>query len=384
MLISIVGIIFSNLELPSADAAKKSFKSKSKKSKSDFKKSKSKKSKSDFKKSKSKASKSDFKKSKSKASKSDFKKSKSKASKSDFKKYDKKIKKEKKFKPSSISQGSTLPSFKPINIKDLDKDKLKDLDKDKLKDLDKDKLKDLDKDKLDKLPGISQLPYFPECGQQGTCIDIGGGIDIDDGIDIDGDVDIDWDNGWHDIDWDDIDVDIDDDIDVDIDDDDIDITVRDDDDDEDDDEDITYIYNYGYPESSYSEPYAYEDGIFPIQEEISPQQSYVESEVQRIVNEGSFKLHLVESGKPFTPSNNSGYVLLGANQGTNNELEISNGLNGQLIILTGADDLRPIKVSSIGNIKLDLNEAILGKNDALILAYLDQSTSWIQIASKFV
>jgi len=350
LLISIVGIIFSNLELPSADAAKKSFKSKSKKSKSDFKKSKSKK------------------------------------SKSDFKKYDKKIKKEKKFKPSSISQGSTLPSFKPINIKDLDKDKLKDLDKDKLKDLDKDKLKDLDKDKLDKLPGISQLPYFPECGQQGTCIDIGGGIDIDDGIDIDGDVDIDWDNGWHDIDWDDIDVDIDDDIDVDIDDDDIDITVRDDhdDNDDDDDEDITYIYNYGYPESSHSEPYAYEDGIFPIQEEINAQQSYVESEVQRIVNEGSFKLHLVESGKPFTPSNNSGYVLLGANQGTNNELEISNGLKGQLIILTGADDSRPIKVSSIGNIKLDLNEAILGKNDALILAYLDQSTSWIQIASKFV
>ena len=334
MLISIVGIIFSNLELSSADAAKKSFKSKSKKSKSDF------------------------------------KKSKSKASKSDFKKYDKKIKKEKKFKPSSISQGSTLPSFKPINIKDLDKDKLTDLDKDKLT--------DLDKDKLDKLPGISQLPYFPECGQQGTCIDIGGGIDIDDGIDIDGDVDIDWDNGWHDIDWDDIDVDIDDD--------DIDITVRDDhdDNDDDDDEDITYIYNYGYPESSYSEPYAYEDGIFPIQEEINAQQSYVESEVQRIVNEGSFKLHLVESGKPFTPSNNSGYVLLGANQGTNNELEISNGLNGQLIILTGADDSRPIKVSSIGNIKLDLNEAILGKNDALILAYLDQSTSWIQIASKFV
>jgi len=368
LLISIVGIIFSNLELPSVDAAKKSFKSKSKASKSDFKKSKS------------KASKSDFKKSKSKASKSDFKKSKSKASKSDFKKYDKKIKKEKKFKPSSISQGSTLPSFKPINIKDLDKDKFKDLDKDKFK--------DLDKDKLDKLPGISQLPYFPECGQQGTCIDIGGGIDIDDGIDIDGDVDIDWDNGWHDIDWDDIDVDIDDDIDVDIDDDDIDITVRDDDDDDDDDndddEDITYIYNYGYPESSYTEPYAYEDGIFPVQAETSPQQSYVESEVQRIINEGSFKLHLVESGKPFTPSNNSGYVLLGANQGTNNELEISNGLNGQLIILTGADDSRPIKVSSIGNIKLDLNEAILGKNDALILAYLDQSTSWIQIASKFV
>ncbi|MGE5782734.1 MAG: hypothetical protein ACM31J_07735 [Nitrososphaerales archaeon] len=332
LLISILGIIFSNLEIPSTDAAKKSFKSKSKKSKSDFKKP-------------------------------------SKKSKSDFKKYDKKIK-DKKFKPSSFSQGSSLPSFKPVNIKDLDKDKLK----------------DLDKDKLDKFPGISQLPYFPECGKQGNCIDIGDGINIDDGIDIDGDVDIDWDNDW-DIDWDDIDVDIDDDIDVDIDDDDIDIVVRDDDDydnDDDDDEDITYVYNYGYPESGYQESYGYEYGIFPVQEDTSPQQYYIESEVQRIVNEGSFKLHLVDSGKPFTPENNSGYILLGANQGTNNELEISNGSNGQLVILTGADDSRPVKVSSIGNIKLDLNEAILGKNDALILAYLDQSTSWVQIASKFV
>ena len=340
MLISILGIIFSNLDIPLVDAGKKSFKSKSKKSKSDFKKP-------------------------------------SKKSKSDFKQYDKKIK-QKKFKPSSISQGSSLPSFKPANINSLDKDKLR----------------NLDKDKLDKFPGISQLPNFPECGKQGNCIDIGGGVDIDDGIDIDGDVNVDWDNDW-DINWDDVDVDIDDDIDVDIDDDDIDITVEDDDDDDDhdhdDDEEITYIYNYGYPESSYQESYAYEDGMFPIQEETTPQQSYttpqqsyVTSEVQRIVNEGSFKLHLVESGISFTPVNNSGYVLLGANQGKNNELEISNGSNGQLIILTGADDSRPIKISSIGNIKLDLNEAILGKNDALILTYLDQSTSWVQIASKFV
>ena len=58
---------------------------------------------------------------------SDFKKSKSKISKSDFKKYDNKIKKDKKFKPSSISQGSSLTSFKSENIKNLDKDKLRNL-----------------------------------------------------------------------------------------------------------------------------------------------------------------------------------------------------------------------------------------------------------------
>ena len=89
--------------------------------------------------------------------------------------------------------------------------------------------------------------------------------------------------------------------------------------------------------------------------------------MQRIVSEGSFKIHLVESGNPLTPVDNIGYVLLGANQGTNNELEISNGSNGQIIILTGADDTRAVKISSMGNIKLELNEVILGKNDALIL-----------------
>ena len=36
------------------------------------------------------------------------------------------------------------------------------------------------------------------------------------------------------------------------------------------------------------------------------------------------------------------------------------------------------------NIKLDPDEVILGKNDALILAYLDESISWVQIASKIV
>ena len=93
----------------------------------------------------------------------------SKISKSDFKKYDNNIKKDKKFKPSSISQGSSLTSFKPVNIKNLDKDKRKNL---------------VDKEKLDKFPEISQLPHFPECGKQGTCID-GGGINIEDGINID-------------------------------------------------------------------------------------------------------------------------------------------------------------------------------------------------------
>ena len=101
LLISIFGIIFSNLDVPTVDAKK-------------FSKFKSKNSNSDFKKSKSKISNSDFKKSKSKISNSDFKKSKSKISKSDFKKYDNKIKKDKKFKPSSISQGSSITSFKPI------------------------------------------------------------------------------------------------------------------------------------------------------------------------------------------------------------------------------------------------------------------------------
>ena len=68
----------------------------------------------------------------------------------------------------------------------------------------------------------------------------------------------------------------------------------------------------------------------------------------------------------------------------NNELEISNGFNGQIIILTGADDTRPVKVSSPEILKLDPDEVILGKNDALILAYLDESISWVQIASKIV
>ena len=343
MLISIFGIIFSNLDIPTVDAKK-------------------------FSKIKSKNSKSDFKKSKSKISKSDFKKSKSKISKSDFKKYDNNIKKDKKFKPSSISQGSFLTSFESENIKNLNKDKLQNLG---------------NKDKFDKFPEISQLSHFPECGKQGTCID-GGGINIEDGIKIDVDnVNVDWDEiDWDEIDWDDIDVDIDDDIDVDIDDEDIDIVVRDDD--EDDDENNTYIYNYGYPEETYQEPYvnAYDENY--IQQDTSPEQSYVTSEVQRIVNEGSFKIHLVESGNPLTPVDNTGYVLLGANQGTNNELEISNGSNGQIIILTGADDTRAVKISSMGNIKLELNEVILGKNDALILAYLDESTSWVQIASKIV
>ena len=85
----------------------------------------------------------------------------------------------------------------------------------------------MDKEKLDKFPEISELPHFPECGKQGTCIDRGG-INIEDGINIDiDDVDVDWDDiQWDDIDWDNIDVDIDDDIDVDIDDEDVDIVVR--------------------------------------------------------------------------------------------------------------------------------------------------------------
>jgi hypothetical protein len=335
MLISIFGIIFSNLDIPTVDAKK-------------------------FSKIKSKNSKSDFKKSKSKISKSDFKKSKSKISKSDFKKYDN-IKRDKKFKPSSISQGSSVTSFEPINIKNLDKDKLGNL---------------VDEGKLYQFPEISQLPHFPECGKQGTCID-GGETNIEDGINIDIDnVDVDWDN---------IDVDIDDDIDVDIDDEDVDIVVREDDDDDDDDEENnTYIYNYGYPDDTYQESYVNEYDENYIQQDTSPEQSYVTSEVQRIVNEGSFKIHLVESGNPLSPVDNTGYVLLGANQGTNNELEISNGSNGQIIILTGADDTRSVKISSMGNIKLERNELILGKNDVLILGYLDESTSWVQIASKIV
>jgi hypothetical protein len=335
MLISIFGIIFSNLDIPTVDAKK-------------------------FSKIKSKNSKSDFKKSKSKISKSDFKKSKSKISKSDFKKYDN-IKRDKKFKPSSISQGSSVTSFEPINIKNLDKDKLGNL---------------VDEGKLYQFPEISQLPHFPECGKQGTCID-GGETNIEDGINIDIDnVDVDWDN---------IDVDIDDDIDVDIDDEDVDIVVREDDDDDDDDEENnTYIYNYGYPDDTYQESYVNEYDENYIQQDTSPEQSYVTSEVQRIVNEGSFKIHLVESGNPLSPVDNTGYVLLGANQGTNNELEISNGSNGQIIILTGADDTRSVKISSMGNIKLERNEVILDKNDVLILGYLDESTSWVQIASKIV
>jgi hypothetical protein len=343
LLISILGIIFSNLDIPTADAKK-------------------------FSKIKSKNSKSDFKKSKSKISKSDFKKSKSKISKSDFKKYDNNKKRDKKFKPSSISQGSYFTSFESENIKNLDKDKVRNLG---------------DKDKRNIFPEISQLPYFPECGKQGTCIDRDE-INIEDEINIDVD-DVD-------VDWDDINVDIDDDIDVDIDDEDIDIVVRDDDhddydddDDDDDDENITYIYNYEYPEEeTYQESYINEYDENYIQQDTSPEQSYVTSEIQRIVTEGSFKIHLVEPANPLTPVGNTGYILLGINQGTNSDLEISNGSNGQIIILTGADDTRPIKISGTGNIKLELNEVILGKNDALILAYLDESSSWVQIASKIV
>ena len=303
-----------------------------------------------------------FSKFKSKNIKSDFKKSKNKISKSDFKKYDNNIKNDKRFKPSSISQGSYLTSFKPINIKTLDKDKFRNLG---------------DIDKRDKFPTISQLPHFPECGKQGTCIDEGG-------IDIEDEINIDVDNV--DVDWDDIDVDIDDDIDVDVDDEDIDIVVRDDDyddyeeEEEDDEENNTYIFNYAYPEESYVNEY---DENY-IQQDTNPEQSYVTAEVQRIVTEGSFKIHLVEPQTPLTPVGNTGYVLLGVDQGTNNEFEISNGSNGQIIILTGADDTRPIKISGKENIKLELNELILGTNDALILAYLDESSSWVQIASKIV
>ena len=59
----------------------------------------------------------------------------------------------------------------------------------------------------------------------------------------------------------------------------------------------------------------------------------------------------MESGNPLSPVDNTGYVLLGANQGTNNELEISNGTNGQLIILTGADDTRVCKDIKYGKYK---------------------------------
>ena len=55
------------------------------------------------------------------------------------------IKKDKKFKPSSISQGSSLTSFKPVNIKNLDKDKLRNLG---------------DKDKLDKFPENFTITTF--------------------------------------------------------------------------------------------------------------------------------------------------------------------------------------------------------------------------------
>ncbi|MGE0243479.1 MAG: hypothetical protein AB7P56_06085 [Nitrososphaeraceae archaeon] len=336
MLISILAIIFSNLDIPTADAKK-------------------------FSKFKSNNSKSDFKKSKSKISKSDFKKSKSKISNSDFKKYDNNIKRDKKFKPNSISQGSYFSSFESKNMKNLDMDKVRNLG---------------DKDKRNIFPEISQLPYFPECGNQGTCIDKDE-INIEDEINIDVDnVDVDWDDiDFDDIDWDDIDVDIDDDID----DEDVDIVVREDDDD---DENITYIYNE-YPEGdTYQESYVNEYDENYIQQDTSPQQSYVKSEIQRIVTEGSFKIHLVEPGKPLTPIGNTGYVLLGINQGTNNDLEISSGSNGQIIILTGDDDNRAVKISGTGNIKLELNEVILGTDDALILVYLDESSSWVQVASK--
>ena len=321
-----------------------------------------------FSKIKSKNIGSDFKKSKNKISNSDFKKSKNKISNSDFKKYDNNIKRDKKFKPSSISQGSYFTSFNPINIKTLDKDQVRNLE---------------DKDKHDIFPEISQLPHFPECGKHGTCID-------EDGINIEDEINIDVDDVK--VDWDDIDVDIDDidwdDIDVDIDDEDVDIVVREDDDDDDDDDDDeennTYIYNYGYPEETYQESNLNEYDENYIQQDTNNEQSYVKSEIQRIVNEGSFKIHLVEPGNPLTPIGNNGYVLLGVNQVTNSDFEISNGSNGQIIILTGADDTRPIKISGTGNIKLELNEVILGTDGALILAYLDESSSWVQIASKNV
>ena len=83
-----------------------------------------------------------------------------------------------------------------------------------------------------------------------------------------------------------------------------------DDDDDDDDENNTYVYNYGYPEETYQESYVNEYDENYIQQDTSPEQSYVTTEVQRIVNEGSFKIHLVESGNPLSPVDNTGYVLL--------------------------------------------------------------------------
>ncbi|HET8792405.1 MAG TPA: hypothetical protein VFM31_01325, partial [Nitrososphaeraceae archaeon] len=239
-----MGIILSNFDIPTADAKK-------------------------------------FSKIKSKNGKSDFKKSKSKISKSDFKKYDNNIKRDKKFKPSSISQGSYFTSFESENIKNLDRDKVRSLG---------------DKDKRNIFPEISHLPYFPECGNQGTCIDRDE-INIEDEINIDVDnVDVDWDDiDFDDIDWDDIDVDIDDE--------DVDIVVKDDDDD--DDENITYIYNYEDPEEdTYQELYVNEYVENYIQQDTTPQQSYVTSEIQRIITEGSFKIHLVEPGNPLIPVGN--------------------------------------------------------------------------------
>ncbi len=257
------------------------------------------------------------------------------------------------------------------------------------------------------------MPYSPECGKQGNCIDIGGrnnieigdignigDIDIGD-IDIGDEINIDWDNGWDDIDWDDIDwedIDIDvdydddyhdhydDDHDHDHDDDDV-IYINDDNNDE---EGDTYIYNYGYPETYNGQGYQTENyqqteltGYNEtLTEPESSVQSYVTSEIKRIVNDGTFKAVLVEQGKPLIPINNSGYVLIG-NQPPS-ELTLANGSNGQIIILTGSNDLHQVKLSNAKNIDLDQTNLTLGKDDALVLIYLDDSKSWVQVASKIV
>ena len=311
------------------------------------------------------------------------------------KKVDYKPKKEK-IKPNSISQGSSISSFKADNNKRDNKNAIKNLDKNAIKNLDKNAIKNLDKNAI-QLDKITTLPFSPECGKQGNCIDIGGGNGINIGdIDIDTDIDIDWDDDWDDIDWDDIDwddididIDIDDDHHHDHDDDDEDDHDHDDDDDDehdhdDDDNGDTYIYNYGYPTESYQQVSMTEyNDTANVTETTNTAQSYVTSEIKRIVDEGTFSVYLVGQGAPLVPVNNSGYVLVGSGQQAS-ELIVSNGSNGQIIILAGSDDLHPVKVSSIQNIDLDQNEVTLGKDDALILIYLDDSKSWTQVASKIV
>ena len=345
LLSSIVGMIFSHLTILDVEAGKFSdLKSKN-------------------------TSKSFMSKSDSKPKKVDYK---SKPSDSKPKKVDYKPKKEK-IKPNSISQGSSISSFKADNNKRDNKNAIKNLDKNAIQ--------------LDK---ITTLPFSPECGKQGNCIDIGGGNGINIGdIDIDTDIDIDWDDDWDDIDWDDIDIDIDIDDDHHHDHDDDDDHDHDDDDDDDhhhddDDNGDTYIYNYGYPTESYQQVSMTEyNDTANVTETTNTAQSYVTSEIKRIVDEGTFSVYLVGQGAPLVPVNNSGYVLVGSGQQAS-ELIVSNGSNGQIIILAGSDDLHPVKVSSIQNIDLDQNEVTLGKDDALILIYLDDSKSWTQVASKIV